>query len=57
MMAPAAGFYASPDLGVREVRLAYVLETEKLEKAIEVLRHALEEYPKTLEAQKSFFTA
>jgi len=39
------------------VRLAYVLETEKLEKAIEVLRHALEEYPKTLEAQKSFFTA
>ena len=56
MMAPAEGFYASPDLGVREVRLAYVLETEKLEKAVEVLRHALEEYPKTLEAQRNFIS-
>lgn len=53
MMAPAAGFYASPDLGTREVRLAYVLEKDKLKKAVEVLRHALEEYPKTLEAQSS----
>ncbi|GAB5539399.1 MAG: pyridoxal phosphate-dependent aminotransferase [Salibacteraceae bacterium] len=53
MMAPAAGFYASPELGVREVRLAYVLEKEKLKKAIEVLRHALEEYPKVLEEQSS----
>ena len=53
MMAPAEGFYASPDLGTREVRLAYVLEKDKLKKAIEVLRNALEEYPKTLEAQSS----
>ena len=41
------------DLGTREVRLAYVLEKDKLKKAVEVLRHALEEYPKTLEAQSS----
>mgnify|MGYP003684163509 CR=1 FL=1 len=53
MMAPAEGFYASPDLGTREVRLAYVLEKNKLKKAVEVLRHALEEYPKLLEAQSS----
>ena len=53
MMAPAAGFYASPDLGTREVRLAYVLEKDKLKKAVEVLRHALEEYPKLLEEQSS----
>lgn len=53
MMAPAAGFYATPNLGVREVRLAYVLEIDKLKKAIEVLRHALDEYPKTLEEQSS----
>ena len=53
MMAPGEGFYASPDLGTREVRLAYVLEKDKLKKAVEVLRHALEEYPKTLEAQSS----
>ncbi len=53
MMAPAEGFYASPNLGTREVRLAYVLEKNKLKKAVEVLRHALEEYPKLLEAQSS----
>ena len=45
MMAPAEGFYASKGLGIREVRLAYVLEKHKLEQAIEVLRHALDAYP------------
>lgn len=45
MMAPASGFYATPGLGYNQVRLAYVLEVEKLEKAVECLRVALEAYP------------
>ena len=45
MMAPAAGFYASPGLGQREVRLAYVLQIPKLKLAVEVLEKALEAYP------------
>lgn len=48
MMAPAAGFYASKGLGTREVRLAYVLEKDKLQLAIEVLREALQAYPNKL---------
>ena len=45
MVAPAEGFYATPGLGVQEVRIAYVLETEELEQAMAVLKVALEEYP------------
>lgn len=48
MMAPAAGFYSSPEIGSRQVRLAYVLEKESLKRAVEILRHALEEYPATI---------
>lgn len=46
MMAPAAGFYATPGLGKNEVRMAYVLKKEDLERALTVLRAALEEYGK-----------
>jgi len=45
MMAPAAGFYASKGLGLKEVRLAYVLEQSKLKLAVEVLGEALKAYP------------
>lgn len=45
MLAPGEGFYATPGLGLQEVRIAYVLKKEKLIKAIEVLGHALEAYP------------
>ena len=55
MMAPAEGFYASKGLGIREVRLAYVLEKPQLELAIEVLRQALDAYPRSLEEQSSVF--
>jgi aspartate aminotransferase len=48
MMAPASGFYAEPELGKRQVRLAYVLEKEKLQLAVECLRAALEAYPRTI---------
>lgn len=44
MMAPAAGFYSTPGLGKNEVRIAYVLCVEDLAKALECLKHALEEY-------------
>jgi aspartate aminotransferase len=45
MLAPAAGFYGTKGLGKKEVRLAYVLNTEDLEKAMDCLEKALEEYP------------
>ena len=44
MMAPAAGFYATPGLGKNQVRMAYVLEIDELAKALKVLRAALEAY-------------
>jgi aspartate aminotransferase len=44
-MAPASGFYSSPGLGLDEVRIAYVLKKEDLQKALFVLQKALEAYP------------
>lgn len=44
MVAPAAGFYATPGLGANEVRMAYVLEKEHLKQAVEILREALKTY-------------
>ena len=45
MMAPASGFYTSPEHGRQEVRIAYVLEKEDLRQALVVLKKALEVYP------------
>ncbi len=45
MLAPAAGFYTTPDVGRNEVRLAYVIEKEELAKAMFILKKALEVYP------------
>ena len=45
MMAPASGFYATPGLGKDEVRLAYVLHTDALKKAVQCLEAALKAYP------------
>lgn len=45
MMAPAAGFYVTPGAGRDEVRIAYVLKNEDLNRALLVLRKALEAYP------------
>lgn len=44
MMAPASGFYSSPGMGRNEVRLAYVLCKEDLQKALVILEKALETY-------------
>ena len=46
MMAPAAGFYTTPGAGIDQVRIAYVLKKHDLERALVVLRKALEEYNK-----------
>jgi aspartate aminotransferase len=45
MLAPAGGFYGTPGLGKKEVRLAYVLNTGDLNKAMDCLEKALEIYP------------
>lgn len=45
MMAPASGFYITPRAGHNQVRIAYVLKKEDLERALIVLRKALEAYP------------
>ncbi len=45
MMAPLSGFYATPGLGKKEARIAYVLEEEQLRKAIACLENALKVYP------------
>lgn len=43
-MAPASGFYTTPDSGKNEVRIAYVLNREELGKALKVLAEALKAY-------------
>lgn len=49
MVAPAAGFYSTPNTGTNQVRIAYVLNQEALTQAVECLEKALEVYPgKTL---------
>ncbi|MBO5636368.1 MAG: pyridoxal phosphate-dependent aminotransferase [Acidaminococcaceae bacterium] len=45
MIAPGNGFYATPGKGVDEARLAYVLNCEDLERAMELLAAAVKEYP------------
>jgi len=44
MLAPATGFYGTPGLGKNEVRLAYVLNTEAINAAMDCLELALEQY-------------
>lgn len=44
MMAPAAGFYTTPELGRSQVRLAYVLCKEDIQRALMILEKAIEEY-------------
>lgn len=45
MLAPASGFYGTQGLGKKEVRLAYVLNTDSINKAMDCLGKALEIYP------------
>lgn len=45
MMAPATGFYSTKGAGLNEVRMAYVLNSDDLEKAMTCLDEALKVYP------------
>lgn len=45
MLAPGNGFYTGKKLGETQVRLAYVLNKEKLAKAVTCLQEALKVYP------------
>lgn len=44
MIAPAAGFYSTPNTGLNQVRIAYVLKKENLLRALEILKAALKVY-------------
>ena len=44
MMAPAAGFYSTPGMGMNQVRLAYVLNKKDIQSALFLLGKALERY-------------
>lgn len=44
MLAPAAGFYATKGLGSNQIRIAYILNTDKIKKLVEILRKALKIY-------------
>lgn len=47
MMAPGGGFYSTEGLGKDEVRIAYVLESEALKKAMKCLEEGLKVYKTT----------
>lgn len=44
MFAPAAGFYSSPGFGKNEIRIGFVLNAQKLIRAVEILEKALKTY-------------
>ncbi|MEC5165901.1 aspartate aminotransferase [Flavobacterium sp. PL11] len=44
MVAPAAGFYSTPGMGLNQVRIAYVLKKEDLISAVRILKAAIPVY-------------
>lgn len=44
MFAPGSGFYATPGAGRSEIRIAYVRKAEELERAMDLLRIAIQRY-------------
>lgn len=44
MVAPAGGFYSTPNIGMNQIRIAYVLNKESLIKAVNILKEALKVY-------------
>jgi len=44
MVAPAAGFYSTKDLGLNQVRIAYVLNKKDLVRSVEIIKEALKTY-------------
>jgi len=45
MVAPAQGFYSTPKIGKQQIRIAYVLNLEELQNAINIIKEALKIYP------------
>ena len=45
MVAPAQGFYSTPEIGKQQIRIAYVLNLEELQNAISILEEGLKVYP------------
>ncbi len=48
MFAPGAPFYETPGKGINEVRIAYVLQQDKLERAMEILAKGIAKYQKEI---------
>jgi aspartate aminotransferase len=44
MVAPGAGFYSTPGIGLNEIRIAYVLKKEDLIKSVAILKDAIAVY-------------
>jgi aspartate aminotransferase len=44
MVAPAAGFYSTPGVGLNQIRIAYVLNEESLKTSVKILAEALKVY-------------
>jgi aspartate aminotransferase len=44
MVAPAAGFYSTPGVGLNQVRIAYVLKKEDLIRSVQILKEAIKTY-------------
>lgn len=49
MLAPAQGFYSTKGLGKNQVRIAYILDTDKLARAAKIIKDGLVEYKKNNE--------
>ena len=45
MVAPAQGFYSTPEIGKQQIRIAYVLNLEELQNATTIIEEALKIYP------------
>ena len=52
MMAPGRGFYTNPKNGKNEVRLAYVLDKQKIKRALFILEKAIEKYNEDSDSRK-----
>jgi aspartate aminotransferase len=53
MLAPASGFYGTPGLGKNEVSLAYMLNVDAINSAMDCLEKALEEYPGKVKSKEA----
>jgi aspartate aminotransferase len=51
MVAPAAGFYSTPNVGLNEVRIAYVLNKQDLIKSVAILKDAISTYNRLQQTQ------